>query len=126
MPLQIFEQALFKEIMHINGLIGKRLIGEISIEDKARNELLELRITLQKQMKKSKRYSENMRSEGDFTREEMVKILKIMREIICTIEISSIKQIIEGTTRYTDYSKASGKTMKHLKRNKVWIPYTED
>ena len=125
MPLQIFEQALFKEIMHINGLIGKRLIGEISIEDHAKDELREIRKTLREQIEKSKRYSSNIYTEGDCTLKEMVETMEIMREVVCKIEISAIKKIMDGTiVRYTEIPKI--KILSRQKVSRVLKQYTEE
>ncbi|NBK99116.1 MAG: hypothetical protein EOM50_14065 [Erysipelotrichia bacterium] len=93
MPFQSLEQALVKEIEHIKELFHKEELGEISIEDQAKNELLEIEKILQEQIEKSKRYSSHIQTEGDSTLEKMVKTMEVMRELVCKIEISAITQI---------------------------------
>lgn len=125
MPFQILEQALVKEIEHINELFHKKELGEISIEDQAKDELREIRKTLREQIEKSKRYSSNIYTEGDCTLKEMVETMEIMREVVCKIEISAIKKIMDGTiVRYTEIPKI--KIFKHLKRARVRKPYIEE
>ena len=92
-------------------------MGEISIDNQAKCELLEIEKTLQEQVEKSKRYSSNIQIEGDLTLEEMVKTMEVMREVICKIEISSIKHIIDGTIdRYINSPKIKRRSSPRVNR----------
>lgn len=125
MPFQSLEQALVKEIEHINELFRKKERGEISIEDQAKDELREIRKTLREQIEKSKRYSSNIYTEGDCTLKEMVETMEIMREVVCKIEISAIKKIMDGTiVRYTEIPKI--KILSRQKVSRVLKQYTEE
>lgn len=125
MPFQILEQALVKEIEHINELFHKKELGEISIEDQAKDELREIRKTLREQIEKSKRYSSNIYTEGDCTLKEMVETMEIMREVVCKIEISAIKRIMDGTmVRYIEIPKI--KRRGYPKVNRIIKTYIEE
>ena len=119
MPFKALEQSLNKESEHIKELFHKEKHGEISIDNQAKNELLEIEKILQEQIEKSRRYLSNTPVEDDLTLPEMVKMMEIMRERICEIEISATKQIRRKII-------PSGGCVCKLKRNKVYISYTED
>ena len=93
MPFQILEQELIKEIKHINELFSKEIMGEISIDIQAKNELLKIEANLQDLLEKLKRSSSNVRVDGDFTLEEIAKTMGITRERVRQIETSAIKKI---------------------------------
>ena len=67
MPFKALEQSLNKESEHIKELFHKEKHGEISIDNQAKNELLEIEKILQEQIEKSRRYLSNTPVEDDLT-----------------------------------------------------------
>ena len=91
--VKILEQELMKEIKHIQQLFRKEVMGEISIDTLAKNELVEIETTLQNRLEELKRSSSNACIVGDFTLEEIAKTMGITRERVRQIETSAIKKI---------------------------------